>query len=604
MSTTSSVSTSSLNSLFASTALPSLGASASSSNASNLAISGLASGMNWQATVQALAAAERAPETQWKAQQSALNTQNTAFGNIKDELTTLQADIQALQDSSLYGSATAQSSDSTIATASAASGATVGTFTFDISQLATAAKINGQSGISQPLVPSGNPADVTIGSAAFSTAVTAGTFTINGQQITVASTDTLQQVFDNIASATNNSVTASYDSATDKITLSSSGEIVLGSASDSSNFLQVAGLVPNGTGTVTSSAALGRAQLGSSMSNAHLSTAITDGGSGNGAFTINGVTINYNASADSVQNVLDRINNSSAGVTASYDSLNNRFVLTNKSTGDLGISMQDVQGNFLAATGLSSGALQHGKNLLYTLNGGSTQLVSQSNTITSASSGIAGLSVTALSTNSVTVSVASDTSKISTAIQKFITDYNAVQSDISSQQIVSTGSDGKVTPGPLTGDLTANSIASGLRSAVFSSLTGLSGAVKMLSDLGIQTNGHDNTLSLSNSDTLNSALANNLSDVKSFFTDTTNGWGAQVNNYLNATIGDNGTLINHQASLNSQSSNITTQINNLETKITADSAHWTSEFQAMEAAQSQVNQELTYLSEQISNGAL
>lgn len=604
MSTTGSVSTSSLNSLFSSTALPSVGSSTNSSNASNLAISGLASGMNWQATVQELAAAERAPETQWKAQQSAINTQNTAFGTIKDELTTLQADIQALQDSSLYGSASAQSSDSTIATASAASGATVGAFTFNISQLATAAKMNGQSGISQALVPSGNPADVTVGSAAFATPVTAGTFTINGQQVTIAATDTLQQVFDNIASATGNSVTASYDSGTDKITLSSSSEIVLGTATDSSNFLQVAGLFANGTGTVTSNSALGRAQLGSSMSNAHLATAITDGGSGNGAFTINGVTINFNASTDSVQNVLDRINNSSAGVTASYDSLNNRFVLTNKSTGDIGISMQDVTGNFLAATGLSSGTLQHGQNLLYTLNGGSTQLVSQSNTITSASSGITGLSVTALNASSVTVNVASDTSKISTAIQKFITDYNAVQSDISSQQIVSTGSDGTVTPGPLTGDLTANGITTGLRSAVYSPLTNLSGAVKMLSDLGIQTNGHDNTLSLSDSDTLNSALANNLSDVKAFFTDTTNGWGAQVNTYLNATIGDNGTLINHQAALSSQSTNLTTQINNLETKITADSAHWTSEFQAMETAQSQVNQELTYLTEQISNGGL
>lgn len=605
MSTTGSVSTSSLNSLFSSTALPSVGSSsASSSNASNLAISGLASGMNWQATVQELANAERAPETQWKAQQTSINTQNTAFGTIQTELTTVQSDMQALQDPTLYGSATAQSSDSTIAIASAASGATVGTFTFNISQLATASSMNGQSGISQALVPDGNPADVTIGSAAFASPVSAGTFTINGQQITIASTDTLQDVFNNIAAATGNAVTASYDPTADKIILSSSSEIVLGTATDSSNFLQDAGLFANGTGTVTSNAALGRAQLGSSMSNSHLATAIIDGGSGAGAFTINGVTINFNASTDSIQNVLDRINNSSAGVTASYDSLNNRFVLTNKATGDVGISMQDVTGNFLAASGLSAGTLQHGKNLLYTLNGGTTQLVSQSNTITSASSGITGLSVTAVNNGSVTVTVASDTSKISAAIQKFITDYNAVQSDISSQQIVSTGSDGTVTPGPLTGDLTANGIASGLRSAVYSPLTNLSGAIKMLSDLGIQTNGKDNTLALSNSDTLNNALANNLSDVKSFFTDTTNGWGAQVSSYLTATIGDNGTLVNHQASLTSQSTTITTQINNLETKITSDTAHWTSEFQAMEAAQSQVNQELTYLSEQVSNGSL
>jgi len=43
--------------------------------------------------------------------------------------------------------------------------------------------------------------------------------------------------------------------------------------------------------------------------------------------------------------------------------------------------MQDVTGNFLAATGLSGGTLQHGANLQYNINGGGT-LTSLSNTIT------------------------------------------------------------------------------------------------------------------------------------------------------------------------------------------------------------------------------
>ena len=43
---------------------------------------------------------------------------------------------------------------------------------------------------------------------------------------------------------------------------------------------------------------------------------------------------------------------SAAGVNASYDSLNNRFVLANKTTGNLAITMQDNTGNFLGATGL------------------------------------------------------------------------------------------------------------------------------------------------------------------------------------------------------------------------------------------------------------
>ena len=48
-------------------------------------------------------------------------------------------------------------------------------------------------------------------------------------------------------------------------------------------------------------------------------------------------------------------------------------MLTNNTTGDVGISAQDVTGNFLAATGLAGGTLQSGQNLLYTLADG-TQL--------------------------------------------------------------------------------------------------------------------------------------------------------------------------------------------------------------------------------------
>ena len=172
-----------------------------------------------------------------------------------------------------------------------------------------------------------------------------------------------------------------------------SSEVILGSAADTSNFLQVAQLYNNGTDSVTSASALGRVNTTVNLSDSDLATAITDGGSGQGEFTINGVAISYDASSDSIQNVLDRINSSTAGVTATYDTLNNRFTLTNNSTGDVGISMQDVTGNFLAATGLSSGTLTHGQNLLYTLNGGTQSLVtSQSNTITQSSSGITGLS--------------------------------------------------------------------------------------------------------------------------------------------------------------------------------------------------------------------
>ena len=584
------------------------GSTVNSTTGLNLAISGLASGMNWQTTVSELANAERAPETQWQQSQTTINQQNAAFTQIKTLLTTLQTDVQNLQNTSLYSSRAAATSNSALGTASATAGATLGTFNFNVTQLATAAQFNGTTNVAAALSPSGNPSAVTLGTAGVATPFTAGTFTIDGHQITLATTDSLQQVFDNIASATNNTVTASYNSTSDKITLTSTNnsEIVLGSATDTSNFLQVAQLYNNGTGSITSTSSLGSVRLSGALSDANLVTPVTGDSSGNGQFTINGVSISYNVTNDSVQNVLDRINNSAAGVTASFNAQTGSFALTNNTTGDVGVAVQDVTGNFMSATGLAQGSLVHGKNLLYTLNGGTTPLVSQSNTITPESSNITGLSVTALGTGSITATVSSDTSKIQSAIQSFITDYNNVQSYITNQSATTTDASGNVTAGTLTGDQSSSSLASTLRSLSFSVVTvaGLPGSLNQLADLGLQTNGQDNTVTLADSGTLSTALTNNLSGVQSLFSDPTNGLAVQLNNFLTNTIGDNGTLTQHQTSLTRQSNSINTQIANLEKKIATDSAQWTNEFQAMEQATAQANQELTYLSQSVYSGTL
>ena len=571
----------------------------------DLSISGLASGLDWKAVVTQLAAAERSPETAWQKAQSTLAQKGNAYGSIKSYLNNLQADVQKLKDATLYNSRSAQTTDGTIVTASADSAATVGTYTFKISQLATTAQIAGTGSISKAISPDGILSNVTIGTAGFSTPVTAGTFTINGAQVALSTSDSLQQVFDNIALATGNTVTASYNATTDKMTLTSASPITLGSAADTSNFLQVAQLYNNGTGAVSSTSALGRARVSATMANSDLATAITAGGGGAGGFTINGVLINYNVGTDSIQAVLDRINSSSAGVSASYDSLNNHFVLANKTTGDVGISMHDTTGNFLAATGLSGGTLTRGQNLLYTINGG-LQLQSQSNTVTQDSSTIAGLSVAALAAGTVTVTVGSDTSALKAALTSFISNYNNVQSYITSQSASSTDSSGHVTAGLLTGDMDAGKLASSLRSLSFSPvpISGLSSTFSQLANLGIQSNGQDNTIKLSDSSALDNALANHLNDLKSFFSDSTNGLAVKLDAFLTNTVGDSGTLTAHQTSLTKQSAGIDTQIASLEKTIAADSAFWTKEFQAMELAQSQISQQLSALTQQITNGTL
>jgi len=580
--------------------------SSSASGSTDLAIAGLASGFDWQSLISQLVQVQREPETLLENQQSTLETKNTALGSIQSALETLQNDVKTLSDPSFFQGVTATSSAPSTATASAATGTAAGTYNFDVTQLASASVLEGAPQTT-PLSPTDDVSNLTLSSAPFATPVTAGTFTIDGQQITIASTDTLQDVFNQISKATDGKVTASYSGGSeDAITLSSSSPIVLGSDTDTSNFLQAAKLTNSGevdnsgTYTITSSGTLGTVDVTGAMDQSNLAIPINDGGNGDGAFEINGVTINYSASADSINDVINRINSSGAGVVAAFNPVSDQLTLTNTSTGDLGISVQDLTGNFLAATGLATttgsnaGTLAAGKNLLYTI-GNSNPLSSQTNTITPDSSGVTGLTVTPSSTGKFTVTVAPNTSGIASAITQFVTDYNSAQTAINNQTAVTTNSDGSVTAGPLTGDLGVEQFNSELRGLANSVVSGLSGTVASLNDLGFASNGQNDSLTTSDTTSLDTALTNDLAGVAALFTNPTNGLAAQFTSLLNGAIGTNGTLVSEQASLTTASNDITKQISNIETNVQAYQTQLTNEFVAMEAAESQTNEDESYL---------
>ena len=191
---------------------------------SNLAISGLASGFDWQSLVSQLVAVERSPQTLLQIQQGLLGQQNIALGGIKTELGVLQNAAAVLKDSAFFDSRTATPSDASLASATAAAGTTVGTYSFNVSQLASVAVWKGTTGAGGPLSSqdissqSADTTGLTLSAASFAQAVTAGTFTVNGKQITIAATDTLKSVFDQISHETDGAVTASYSKDSDKIT--------------------------------------------------------------------------------------------------------------------------------------------------------------------------------------------------------------------------------------------------------------------------------------------------------------------------------------------------------------------------------------------------
>jgi flagellar hook-associated protein 2 len=574
-------------------------------------MSGLASGINWTTIVNEMLQAEAAPETQWTTEETTDDNKKSAYQTLGTDLSTLQTDLSTLSKASFFETRTTSLSNSSVASASAAAGALLGNYTLKVDTLATNSMQVGSTA-SAKLSSSSDVSNVVLSSAGFATAVTAGTFTINGQTITISTSDTLQDVFNQIQSATANSsagtVTASYDSTGDTITLSSSGSITLGSDTDTSNFLEAAQLYNSsesksnsGTYSITSTSALGGVNVDNTLEDANTAHQINDGGSGNGEFVINGVTIKYDASTDTINDVLQRINDSSAGVTAVYNSLSDCFELTDNSTGDVGITLQDVTGNFLAATGLSGGSLTAGSNLTYSINSGTTQ-TSESNTIDAGASGITGLSITALGEGTTTISVASDTSTIASAVSTFVTDYNTVQKYISSETTSTTSSTGTVTAGLLTGDMDVENIAFTLRQMIDATPSGGTTGFENLNDLGITSNGSDNTLSL-DSTTLNSALTSNLSAVQNLFSNATTGLAATTQTYVSGLTSSSGVLATDETNMSNQAQAAANSISTLQARIAKDQTTLDDEFAAMETAIESLNTDKQYLNDYFSSSS-
>ena len=558
----------------------------------NLGISGLASGFDWKSLVDQLADIERAPQRLLFTEQTKLQQRNNAYASIATQLGVLNNRVDKLKDATLFEGRATAVSDSTLASATASTGTALGRYAFVISQMATTSVQRGAANVGAALSTTNDVSSLTLSGAGFATAITAGTITVSGKTVTVAATDTLQGVFDKISAATSGAVTGSYDATTDKITLRGGSEVVLGSANDTSNFLLAAKLSNNASATVTSSASLGAIKTSAALASANLATAVAGGSAG--AFKINGVAISFNTSTDSVDNVLARINDSTAGVTANYDSVNDRFQLTNKTTGDLGVALEDVTGNFLAATGLAGGALVRGRDLLYTINGGG-QLASHSNTIAETTSGVAGLAVSVLDEGTLTVDVTSDSATIKTAITDFIAEFNRVQALIDTNTASTTDAKGKVTAGILAAESDAYGLASQLRTLANTPLSGLAGTVTQLAAMGIDSNGDDDTLELTDSAALDNALADNLSAVKDFFTNATRGLAVGLSAYLESVIGDDGSIVDKQDNLTRQASDIDTQISDQERLVQFRRDQLITSFLAMEQAQQRTNQQLQFL---------
>jgi flagellar hook-associated protein 2 len=555
-------------------------------------ISGLLSNsaFDWKAVVDQLVEVSGAPIKQLQAKQAANTDKITALTSLKSAMQDLQDSVQAMRSDNIFSLRTVSSASSTTWKTTSASGTAIGDYTIAVSQLATTAKQTGATHIASGLSATDDVSGLTIATLKTATAVTAGTFTINNARIPVATTDSLEDVFEAIHTATGDDITATYDAASDKITLTSTSnsEILLGSTADTTNFLSALKLVNNGSDTVVSSGTLGRLKTTATLANSGLATPV----SGTGSFTLNGATINYDADADTVSALLARINKSAAGVTAAYDAANDRVTLTNNSTGDSGMSLTDGSG-LLAALGVTAGAgatFTRGKNALFTVNGGPT-LTSASNTLGAATHGVSGLDVTVNTTGTQTLSVASDTASMGTYIGDFITKFNALQDFITTNtktEIAGT----QITTSVLSDNREVQSWARQLQKMAFDAVSGATGSVKRLDDLGIDFDSISGRLAIKNSDKLAAAVTAHPDDVQNYFFKGTTGMGSKLYSFITNRKADDS---DQQASITKDSNNLDEQITTLQTRLDSERERLTTSFLQMLDAQSKFQNQSQYL---------
>jgi len=568
---------------------------------------GLISNQDTASLIEQLMAVEAKPLERMTEKKQSLQSKLSAWQLVNSRLLSFQTTVEALQETSLWNSRSVTSGNSSILTGSASTGAANGIYNITINNMATASKIVGTSDV-------GTRIDETalLSQAGFATAPTTGTFTINDVGITVEDTDTVNSVLQKINTAFGGAVTASYDSGADKITIThTSAPLVLGAIGDTSNFLSVAKLFGNGTNSVTSSNKLGTVGLFDLMNDggangARLTTPVVGGGAdtNTGSFTINGTTITYDVTTNAVDDVLDRINESDAGVTATYDALLDRFILTSKSTGALGVAASDVEGNFLAALGLTT-SVTLGEDASVTIEGinGGNPIQSNSNTFTSAETGISGLTFDILAdSGSTSLTVATDTATIRSAIDDFIGQYNATMALLEDEShVTSSGELGdEVDVGRLQGDTLVSSMMRRLRSTVSEKVSGISGETNYLGAIGIWTTGREAALSVTDESTLTQALEQNLETVRAIFADETSGVATKLESYLNSHTETGSGIVPKREQ------GITNQINELDESIQkfndhldqAKEQYW-AQFTAMEEAILQMQGDLGWLLNQL-----
>lgn len=244
-------------------------------------------------------------------------------------------------------------------------------------------------------------------------------------------------------------------------------------------------------------------------------TTVAVSSTGTVKFTVgsNNYTINLTPATNNLTGLRDAINNLGVGVTASVLTTGtgltpNYLSVSANATGAQALSLTDDPGG--AATALLTSNNQ-GANAVFKLNG--VAVSKSSNTINDVVAGISFSILGITSGETVSLTLATDRTKLTSALQTFVANYNALSSQL----------DGQIGPaaGVLSGDFLIREVHGDLRG-----LTGFqgTGTIKSFSDVGLELS---NTGELSlNTGTLDGLSASAIDSAFIFVGSSVTGLGS------------------------------------------------------------------------------
>jgi flagellar hook-associated protein 2 len=356
--------------------------------------------------------------------------------------------------------------------------------------------------------------------------------------------------------------------------------------------------------TTTAGAGVGGYQISvGQLANAGQRTFSFTAPASDGMITIDGHDTSVAAGA-SVYDLADAINNDQSATVYAAATDAGTLVLSNRSTGDTGPGFIAISGAD-AVLSEQAGRSKQGQNATYTVDG--VPGTSSSNVVTGAIPGVT-LNLMGVTTTSgpATVNVgapAADSSKVESAINQFITDYNAAISSIQTQLSQKpTSSD--PTQGTLYGDNQLKGLLSSMRSLMIKGGAGLPAGMATMLDIGVSTgaasSGGPTAAELAgnltlNASTLEAALKSNSTAVQKLF----GAWADNMATTVNNSSGLGGTIEVRMSGDSRQVATLTRRIGTMQSALDDKQNQLTRQFAMLEAALSGNQSTSSWLTSQI-----